>query len=156
MNKAIWFCWVTITVIIAMALRITPWSANLELYNPDWVLLTLMYWSVVMPERVGIFSAWTIGLLTDELTGQPFGQHALIYSLVIYACLKLHKRLRRYPLIQQVGFVFVCLLFSQLLFYFLKTLQHPLPLNSDFWLPIFTGTAFWPVIYTLLRAVDSK
>jgi rod shape-determining protein MreD len=153
MNKAIWFCWVVLTIVLAMALRIAPWSSSLELWNPDWVLLTLMYWSVAIPDRVGIFFAWTVGILTDELTGQLFGQHALTYSLIIYACLKLHKRLRRYPLLQQGAFIFVCLLFSQLLFFFLKNLQHSLPMTNDFWLPIITGAVCWPLVFKLLHTI---
>lgn len=155
MNKTLWFFWVALTIGIAMSLTIAPWSAQWELYNPDWILLTLMYWSVALPERVGIFYAWTTGLFADVLTGQLFGQHALTYSIVIYACLKLHKRLRQYPLVQQAAFIFVCLLFSQLLFFFLKNLQHPIDISSNFWLPILTGTAFWPVIYKVLHAVRS-
>ncbi len=153
MNKTIWLFWVTLTVVVAMSLKIAPWSDSLELYNPDWVLLTLMYWSVAIPERIGIFYSWTTGLFTDVLTGQLLGQQALSYTLVIYACLKLHKRLRQYPLIQQALFIFFCLLSSQLLFFFLKNLQHPTHLTNDFWLPILTGTACWPLIYTVLQSV---
>jgi len=153
MNKTIWFCRVALTIVLAMCLRIMPWSATLELFNPDWVLLTLIYWSLALPERVGIFHAWTIGLLTDVLTGQLFGQHALAYSLVIYACLKLHKRLRQYALMQQVLFIFCALLVSQLLFFFIKNLHHPIQLTTDFWLPVITGTACWPLVYRVLRCV---
>jgi rod shape-determining protein MreD len=156
MNKIAWFFWVTLTVVLAMSLKIAPWSTVLEPFNPDWILLTLMYWAVAIPERIGIFYAWTTGVFTDVLTGQMVGQNALIYTLIIYACLKLHKRLRQYPLVQQGVFIFCCLLSSQLLFFFLKNLQHlqhPLHLSSDFWLPILTGTSFWPLIYTVLQTV---
>ena len=151
MNNTIWFCRVTLTILIAMCLRIAPWSHSLELFNPDWVLLALIYWSIALPERIGIFYAWTYGLLTDVLTGQSFGQYALAYSLVIYACLKFHKRLRQYALLQQAAFIFCCLLSSQLLFFFIKNLHHPIQLTTDFWLPIFTGTVCWPLVYTVLR-----
>jgi rod shape-determining protein MreD len=153
MNKMCWFCRVTLTLIVAMCLRIAPWSHALELYNPDWVLLVLMYWSVVLPERIGIFYAWTYGLLTDVLTGQLFGQHALAYSLVIYACLKLHKRLRQYTLLQQALFVFCGLLLAQLIFFFIKNLQHLAQFNTDFWLPVITGTLCWPLVYRALRCI---
>lgn len=153
MNNTIWFCRVTLTIVLAMCLRIMPWSASLEVFNPDWVLLTLIYWSLALPERVGIFHAWLVGLLTDELTGQLFGQHALAYSLIIYACLKLHKRLRQYALLQQGAFIFCSLLLSHLLFFFIKNLQHPIQLTTDFWLPVLTGTVCWPLIYRVLRCV---
>jgi len=153
MNNSLWLFRVILTIIVAMCLRIAPWSHTLELYNPDWVLLVLMYWSAALPERIGIFSAWTFGVLTDVLTGQVFGQHALAYSLVIYACLKLHKRLRQYTLLQQGVFVFCGLLLAQLIFFFIKNLQHLAQFNSDFWLPIFTGTLCWPLIYSVLRRI---
>lgn len=152
-SKTLWIFQVALTLMFAMCLKILPLSNDWQFYNPDWVLLTLMYWSVVMPERVGIFCAWTVGLLVDQLTGQFFGLHPLIYSLIIYACLKLHKRLRQYPMLQQLFFVFFCLLVAQLLFFFLKNLQHPVQLSNDFWSPIFTGTVCWPFLYFLLRTI---
>lgn len=151
MNKICWFCRVSVTIALAMCLRIAPWTDNLALFNPDWVLLTLIYWSLALPERVGIFYACAFGLLTDVLMGQLFGQHALAYSLVVYACLKLHKRLRQYAFLQQALFIFACLLTSQLLFFFIKNLQHPLFITANFWFPILTGTVCWPLVYRVLR-----
>ena len=144
---------IILTIVMAMCLRITPWPGFLAGMNPDWVLLVLIYWAIVVPERVGIFHAWTVGLLVDVLTGRVFGQYALAYSLIIYVCLILHKRLRQFPLPQQGLFIFFCLLFSQILLFWLKNIQHPAQLHSSFWLPIVTGTLFWPVIYTTLRRV---
>jgi rod shape-determining protein MreD len=152
-NNPYGFYRIIFTIALAMALRIAPWPGALALFNPDWVLLSLIYWSLAVPERVGIFHAWSFGLLTDVLTGRLFGQYALAYSLVIYICLKLHKRLRQFPLIQQALFIFFCLLLSQLLLFFIKNAQHPAQLKATFWLPVFTGTLCWPLVYTVLRFV---
>lgn len=152
-NKYVGFFRVTFTLVMAMCLRIAPWPGEMAAFNPDWVLLVLIYWSLAIPERVGIFHAWTFGLLTDVLTGRLLGQYALAYSLVIYICLKLHKRLRQFPLIQQVLFIFFCLLLSQLLLFFIKNLQHPAQLHASFWLPVFTGTLCWPLVQGALRFV---
>lgn len=144
---------IILTLVLAMALRISPLPGVLALLNPDWVLLSLIYWALAVPERVGIFYAWSFGLLTDVLIGRLFGQYALAYSLVIYLCLRLHKRLRQFPLIQQALFIFFCLLLSQLLLFFIKNAQHPAQLQATFWLPVFTGTLSWPLVYTTLRFV---
>lgn len=141
------------TLVVAMCLRIVPWQGEWAMLNPDWVLLVLIYWSLALPERVGIFHAWGFGLLTDVLTGRLLGQYALAYALVIYLCLKLHKRLRQFPLPQQGLFIFFCLLLSQLLLFFIKNLQHPAQLHATFWLSVFTGTVCWPLVYGLLRFV---
>lgn len=147
------FSRILVTLVIAMCLRIAPWPTAIAAFNPDWVLLALIYWSLALPERVGIFHAWTFGLLTDVLTGRLFGQYALAYSLVIYICLNLHRRLRQFPLIQQALFIFFCLLLSQLLLFLIKNLQHPAQLHGSFWLPVFTGTLCWPLVYTVMRFV---
>jgi len=144
---------ITLTLALAMCLRIAALPGDLAVLNPDWVLLTLIYWSLAVPERVGIFHAWTFGLLTDVLTGRLLGQYALAYSLVIYICLKLHKRLRQFPLVQQGLFIFFCLLLSQLLLFLIKNMQHPAQLHASFWLSVFTGTACWPLVFTVLRFI---
>lgn len=144
---------IILTIVAAMCLRIMPLPEPLAIYNPDWVLLVLIYWSLAMPERIGIFYAWSFGLLTDVLTGRMLGQYALAYSLVVYICLKLHKRLRQFPLLQQGVFVFCCLLLSQLLLFFVKNLLHPAQLHGTFWLPVLSGTACWPLVHVALRFV---
>ena len=153
MNNSIGFFRIVLTLVLAMCLRILPWTGDMAALNPDWVLLVLIYWSLAVPERVGIFHAWTFGLLTDVLTGRLLGQYALAYALVIYLCLKLHKRLRQFPLLQQGLFIFFCLLLSQLLLFFIKNLQHPAQLHASFWLPVFTGTLAWPLVNGVLRFV---
>ena len=153
MNNYVGFFRVLLTLVVAMGLRIAPWPGAMAALNPDWVLLVLIYWSLAIPERVGIFHAWTFGLLTDVLTGRLLGQYALAYSLVIYICLKLHKRLRLFPILQQGLFIFFCLLLSQLLLFFIKNLQHPAQLHASFWLPVFSGTLCWPMVVGALRFV---
>lgn len=144
---------ILITLIIAMGLKIAPLPPMLATYNPDWVLLVLIYWSLAVPERVGIFHAWSFGILTDVLTGRLFGQYALAYSLVIYLCLNLHKRLRQFPILQQALFIFFCLLLSQLLLFFIKNIKQTAQLDPSIWLSVIVGTVFWPLVYTVLRFV---
>jgi rod shape-determining protein MreD len=141
------------TLFFAMCLRITPLSDTLAPLNPDWVLLVLIYWSLAIPESVGIAHAWFLGILVDVLLGRHFGQNAFIYSLVIYACLVWHKQLRQFPVVQQSAFIFLCLLFSQLLFFWFKNVHASVQITGRFWLPIFSGTVLWPFIYQLMRSI---
>ncbi len=144
-----------LTVVAAMALKIVPLPHALEYVNPDWVLLVLVYWSLALPERFGVFNAWVVGLLVDVLTGRLLGQSALIYSLACYLCVKLHKRIRHYPIPQQSLFVFVCLLIGQLIVFWIENMQGINRLPLGFWIPVLSGTVMWPAIYLLLRFVRS-
>jgi len=152
-NNSSGFIQISISLALAMCLRILPLPESFVAFNPDWVLLTLIYWSLTLPERAGIFHAWTIGLVTDVLTGRLLGLYALAYALVIYLCINLHKRLRNFPMLQQGLFIYFCLLLSQLLLFFIKNIQHPAQLHVTFWLPVFTGTLVWPIVYGVLRLV---
>ena len=87
---------------MAMALTIIPWSTPLSIAAPDWVILTLIYWALATPETASVGKAWFVGLLVDALTGQLLGQYALTYAVSIFLCIKQHKRIRHYPIIQQV------------------------------------------------------
>ncbi len=142
-----------VTLIIAMCLRIAPLPESLALLNPDWVLLVLIYWSLAIPERVGIGHAWILGILVDVLMGRLFGQYALSYSLIIYMVLIWHRQLRQFPLIQQSAFVFGCLLISQLLLFWFENIKAPAQLHATFWLPVLSGTVSWFIVYYVMRFI---
>ena len=139
------------SVILAIILKIAPWPIAFAEMNPDWILLVLIYWSVNMPERVGIFNAFFIGLLTDVLTGRLLGEYALVYSLVCYFCLNSHKQLRHFPLLQHSVFVIVNLTLSQILIFWMENIQSITQFQGAFWQPILTGVLVFPVIHWLLR-----
>ena len=140
-----------LTIFFAMMLRIIPWPHMIQIFNPDWVLLSLIYWSLATPDKVGIFKCWIVGLLTDVLTGRFLGQYALAYSLSSYFCLKLNRRLRQYQIIQQALFIFFTLLLSHLLIFWTTNLFGSTQFHAAFLLPVFTGTLCWPFVYTVLR-----
>jgi len=142
-----------LTVMLAMVLSILPFPAVIDMFNPDWVLLALIYWTLAMPEKIGIFNAWMLGLLVDVLTGRVLGLHALDYALISYACIKSHKRLRQHPVPQQSIFVFFFLLFSQMFIFWIENIQGNIDLIFSFWFPVFTGTLFWPLTYFALRSI---
>jgi rod shape-determining protein MreD len=144
---------ILLSLLVAMGLKIAPFPGVYAIMNPDWVLLTLIYWAIAIPERVGIFHAWSFGVLTDVLSGTLLGQYALAYSLVVYLCLILHKRLRQFPFFQQALFVFFCLLLSQILLFIIKNIVQTDQLKPTFWLPVIFGATCWPLVHTILRFV---
>ena len=135
----------------AMILRVMSISPELDLLNPDWIVLVLIYWSIALPERFGVFTAWTVGLLTDVLTGRLLGQFALIYALVAYFAIKEHRRLRQFPIIQQCLFVFFCLLLSESIIYGTEIMKASNHLELSFWYPTLTGALVWPGVFWLMR-----
>jgi len=157
-----------LTLILAMCLRIAPFPQIISNLNPDWVLLVLIYWSLALPYQQGVVHAWLIGLLTDVLIGCPLGEHALVYVLIIYVCIRLHKRLRQFPLLQQMVFIFSCLFVAQIMVFWVESMQGVTKIASvfggdtfqirrhfsmSFWLSIFSGTLVWPFINPVLHFI---
>jgi rod shape-determining protein MreD len=144
----------TLTLVLAMGLRVAPFPHFLAVINPDWILLVLIYWTLRLPYQTGVFTAWLVGLLTDVLMGRALGEYALIYAVLSYFTITGHKRLRQYPLIQQSGYVFGCLLFAQVLVFLLESVQSPTRFSVWHWLPVLTGTLLWPAVYKGLRLLS--
>lgn len=141
-----------ITVLVAMALAIFPWSSAFIYLAPDWVLLILIYWAFAMPETASVGKAWFVGLLVDVLTGQLLGQNALAYSVSIYLCVKQHKRIRQFPILQQSLFVCFILFIAQMLIFWVERVNGQIaPLNS--WLPVLSGGVLWPGVVLLMRTI---
>jgi rod shape-determining protein MreD len=142
-----------ITIAAAMTLRVMSLSPAIDVFNPDWIVLVLIYWSIALPERFGVFTAWCVGLLTDVLTGRLLGQYAMIYALIAYFSIKEHRRLRQFPIIQQCLFVLFCLLASGCIIFGTESLKAGNRLSIDFWYPVISGTLFWPVVFWLMRNI---
>lgn len=142
-----------LTIVLAMCLRVVPVPYPIHAVNPDWVLLMLIYWTLMLPYRKGVFTAWSIGILTDVLMGRTLGEYALIYALIGYFCISLHKQLRQYPLVQQSIFIFICLLLAQVLIFLIENVQSPTSFSAVFWLPVISGTLCWPLIHPVLHFI---
>jgi rod shape-determining protein MreD len=140
---------IVITIIIAMLLMLVPLPDNVRFARPEWVLMTLIYWAMALPQRIGVGYAWCVGLLMDVLMGGSLGVEAFSYAFVIYLILRFHLQLRQYPLWQQA--------LSIMTFVLVVNIPSVL-MTSDFaswyvWLPAVTTTVLWPIVYAFLRAV---
>jgi rod shape-determining protein MreD len=90
------------------------------------------------------------GLLLDSLSGTLLGEHALALSLIAYLCVRLHQRIRVYPIWQQALTVMTFLLLHQLLTLWIDSIiGRPMP-PLEYWLPSLIGAVLWPFIFHLL------
>lgn len=144
---------IILSVLVAFVLTNLPLPEALRPMRPDWVLLVLIYWCMALPHRVGVGFGWLAGLFTDVLTGMLLGQHALAYSLVIFLTLKLHQRLRLYPLWQQSLSILVLLALGQLLLLWINGMIGR-PIHSwAYWMPSLLGALLWPLLFVFLRGL---
>ncbi|MDR7051770.1 rod shape-determining protein MreD [Duganella sp. 3397] len=148
---------IAFSLLCSFLLNLLPWGHLIGV--PDFVALALVFWGVHQPRRVGIGTAFFLGLLMDVHDSTLLGENALSYTLLSYFAIMLHRRVTWFPLITQATHVFPLLVMAQavqLLVRFFASGQSP---AWYFFLESVVAVCLWPVASWLLlapqrRAVD--
>ena len=146
--------WIVASFVAALLLNFVPWQP--VALAPDFVALTLTFWCVRQPRRVGLGAAWLLGLLTDAGSGVLLGQHALAYSLLAFAAITLSRRVLWFSVWGQALHVAALLLFAHGV-----ALAVRLAAGADFpgWTLLVApllGAALWPVVSFVLLAPQRR
>jgi rod shape-determining protein MreD len=136
---------------LTFVLTVIPLPDWLAVARPEWVALTLIYWSMALPTRVGVGVAWTTGLFLDVLRGGLMGQQALSLCLVTFITLKFYRRIRIAPLWQQAVTIFILVFLHQLINLWVKGISGQPPESWLYWLPSFSSMLIWPLWFIAMR-----
>ncbi len=141
---------------VAMLINAIPVPDILTGFKPDWVALTLIYWVMAIPGRVGVFSGWLLGLLVDVLDGYLLGINALSLALVAYLIQMIFHRMRLFPRWKQAINVAVIVGIHQLTVLILSSFVKPIDVDFTYWLPLIGSAIFWHLTFVVLRDVRRK
>jgi rod shape-determining protein MreD len=145
-----------ISLVVALILMILPLPDWAQMYRPNWMALALIYWSMALPQRVGLWFAFFSGIVLDTSLGTLLGQHTLGLVIVVYFNLNFYQRIRVLALAQQAIYVFALLLINQVVVAWVEgTLGRPTPLLAYFGAPLI-GMLIWPWVFVILRDVRRK
>lgn len=142
---------ILMTLMMALVLASLPMPMWTIWLRPAWVLMVLIYWAINVPYRVSVGTAWIMGMITDLLNGTLLAEHALAYTVVIYFVVRLHMRLRMYPMLQQSFSVMVFILLYQFIIYCIQGFIGVLPASQLYWLSSVTSMLLWPWLFILMR-----
>ncbi len=67
-SRNLWVIWVSFA--LALLLSVAPMPAFMETGRPLWLALFLSVWTLELPHRVGMTTAWVLGLAADVLYDQ--------------------------------------------------------------------------------------
>ncbi len=135
-----------LTLLLGLILQVFPlpdWAAQLR---PQWPLLFLIYWSMLFPDRIGIFTAMLVGLFVDVMLDALLGQHVLAYAVAIYIVITAYKRLRLMHAWQQALAVFLLLMIERIIAAVVLGMTRGQATDLSFWLPPLTGMLIWPLL----------
>ncbi|KEA63274.1 Rod shape-determining protein MreD [Marinobacterium lacunae] len=141
------------TFIIGLVLSQIPMPDFMTWARPEWVLLVLIYWVMALPYRIGIGSAFVVGLAMDLVRGSVLGLNALSMTIIAFLVLMLYKRMRMFPLWQQSSLILVLVGINQLLFHWMQGITGTTSDSLLFLLPAVISALVWPWLFLLLRGV---
>ncbi len=84
-----WF--IALSILLALMINLLPLGRGI--WVPDVLLLVLVFWGVHEPGKVGMAWAFVLGLCMDVHQSSLLGQHALVYSGVMYGVAMLRRRI---------------------------------------------------------------
>ena len=145
-----------LSLLVALVLMILPLPEWVQIYRPNWIALTLIYWSMALPKQVGLWFAFFTGIILDTSLGTLLGQHTLPLIIIIYINLNLYLRIRVLALAQQAMYIFALLLIDQVIVAWVEgILGRPTPVLTFFAAP-FIGMLIWPWVFVVLRDIRRK
>jgi rod shape-determining protein MreD len=148
---------IAITLVSAFLLNLLPWG---DLYGvPDFVALTLIFWSVHQPRKVGIGLAFLMGLLMDVHNASLLGENALAYTLLSYFAIMIHRRMLWFRPVTQALHVLPLLLLMQVVQMLIQALVSGKFPGWYYFASSLVSAALWPLVTWMLlapqrRAVD--
>ena len=144
---------ILLSFVAAFILSMVPLPEVLRTVRPEFITLVLIYWCIALPNRVGVGIAWIAGLFFDVSTDALLGQHALTFALIAYLAIKLHQRIRVFPVWQQALTIFVLMMFEGTIVLWIKGMIGNAPSLWTFMLPAISTALFWPPCYLLMRQI---
>ena len=139
--------------LVALVLSILPWPVWTEQFRPDWVALVLIYWCIALPTRVGVGTAWSVGLMLDVLYGSMLGENALAKSVIAFLAVRFHLQLRMFPRWQQAVVILLLVIVNNLLVLWVKHLAGQAPSTWSYLTPSIVSMLLWPWLFVILRDI---
>jgi len=147
---------VAISILVAMLLMLAPMPGWAAPFRPDWIALTLIYWSMNLPRTYGVGIAWLIGIFLDVAQGTLLAQHALALSLIAFLTIKFHLQLRVFPVSQMAATVLALLAIYRFVLFWINGIAGVDVPAVTYWGPVVTGALVWPLVAMLLRALPYR
>lgn len=142
-----WF--IAFTLLMAWLLDLLPWGRWPGV--PGLFALTVLFWGLHAPHRVGMLVAFVGGLLLDVHHAALLGEFALAYTLLVYWVMVLRIRLLRFGLLAQALHVFPMLVVAMGIATSVATLLQGTPWSWWWLADCLVGALLWPVVAWVLQ-----
>ena len=144
------------SIIVALFLNLVPFPDFVGFARPDFVTLTLFYWCIATPARIGVGWSWLTGLTLDLMQYTLFGQQAVGKAFIALFAVGAHRRLRLYHPLRQCLVVLVIAVLDIAVVVWIQHLAHGTEIRAEYWLEAPATALLWLPVYAILRRVRQR
>lgn len=138
------------SLLLALVVELLPFPQSIAQLQPPWLLLVVLYWSILQPTTLGMAGAWLMGLLLDAIQPSPLGTHAALFTLAVTPVLALQRLLRTLPVAQQALWIAGLVFLYEVGELWLGDRLTAGRVSADDFLPVISTLFTWPLIKVLL------
>jgi rod shape-determining protein MreD len=148
-----WLILLSLAAAMVLAILHVPesWPQWLGWLRPAWIALVVFFWVMELPHRLGLISAWVIGLAADVLLADPLGLNGVLLAGITYIAWRFYERLRMYSVVQQCGVVFLLVLGSELMRALVQDVAWSRGWSWGLVAPALMSMLVWPLVYLVLQ-----
>ena len=145
-----WFIWGSLITALALNMLQNMGLWGRAAWAPDLVAVVLVFWAIHQPLRVGVGTAFLLGLAMDVHQSALLGQHALAYSAVSFLAIGIHRRILWFSVPSQATQVLPLFVAAHLLTMALRLLGGDVFPGWTVVLAPAIEALLWPVVTVLL------
>lgn len=141
---------VAVSLLVGLMALVIPLPTLVVPLRPYLLALVLAYWLLESPHRIGLGTAFMLGLMADVVSASLLGEQALRLVVLAFLIQRFRARLRFFPLWQQAGAMFVLLLNDCVISALVHVVAGDPAMPWLGWLSPALGFAVWPWLFLLL------
>ena len=145
-----WFIWGSLISALALNMLQNMGLWGRAAWAPDLLAVVLVFWAIHQPQRVGVGTAFLLGLAMDVHQSSLLGQHALAYSALSFLAIGIHRRILWFSVPSQTAQVLPLFVVAHLLVVALRLLGGDVFPGWTVVLAPAIEALLWPVVTLLL------
>lgn len=144
------FIWLSLLLALALNMLMNMGLWGRAAWQPDVLAVVLVFWTIHQPLRIGVGTAFVLGLLFDVHQGALLGQNALTYTFLSFLAIGIHRRLLWFSVPSQAAQVLPLFAGAHALAWLIRWLSNGA--TPGWWalLAPLLESALWPLISVLL------
>jgi rod shape-determining protein MreD len=144
------FIWSSLLVALAVNMGLNMGPFGRAAWLPDVLALVLVFWTIHQPLRVGVGSAFVLGLAMDVHQSALLGQHALSYAALSFLAIAIHRRLLWFSVPSQAAQVLPLFVAAHALALVARLMSGGDAPGWSMLLAPFLEALLWPVVSVIL------